>query len=69
MDKLSRPQAVKQIWEHIKAKDLQAPEDRRDIVCDDKMKAIFSVERINMFEMNKRLGEYVAFSVSLVRCC
>ena len=58
--KLSRPQAVKHIWLYIKEKDLQNPSDKREIICDDKMKKIFNVDRIGMFRMNQMLGECVA---------
>lgn len=53
---LSRPQAVKKLWEHIKAENLQNPEDKREILCDSPMKAIFHADKINMFKMNKLLG-------------
>jgi len=56
---LSRPQVVKAIWEHIKANDLQDPRDKRDILCDDKMKAVFRSEKINMFKMNKEIGSHL----------
>lgn len=58
-EKLSRPQVVKRIWDYIKSKNLQNPEDKREIICDDRMKTIFGVDRIGMFKMNKQLGEYV----------
>jgi upstream activation factor subunit UAF30 len=50
---------VKRIWDYIKEKGLQNPDDKREILCDDNMKTIFKVDRINMFKMNKQLGEYV----------
>lgn len=56
---LSRPQAVKHIWVYIKEKDLQNPSDKREILCDEKMKKIFNVDKIGMFKMNQMLGEYV----------
>ncbi|KAH9941921.1 SWIB-domain-containing protein [Amylocystis lapponica] len=59
VDKLSRPQVVKKLWEHIRESDLQNPEDRREIICDDKMRAIFSVDRLDMFRMNKLLGQHL----------
>lgn len=56
---LSRPQAVKHIWVYIKGNDLQNPLDKREIICDEKMKKIFGVDKIGMFRMNQMLGEYV----------
>ncbi|CAO3660058.1 unnamed protein product [Umbelopsis vinacea] len=48
---------VKRIWEYIKENDLQDPKDRRSILCDDTMKAVFKTERVHMFTMNKILNE------------
>lgn len=53
---LSRPQVVKRLWEHIKANELQDPSDKRQIRCDEKMQAIFKQARVDMFQMNKLLG-------------
>jgi upstream activation factor subunit UAF30 len=38
---LPRPQVVSRLWEYIKANDLQNPADKREILCDDKLKKIF----------------------------
>ena len=54
--KLSRPQVVKRLWVYIKEHQLQDPLNKKEIMCDDAMKAIFNVDRINMFQMNKALG-------------
>lgn len=39
--KLSRPETVKRIWAYVKERNLQDPEDKRYIICDDSMKPIF----------------------------
>ncbi|KAL9597481.1 MAG: hypothetical protein Q9219_005114 [cf. Caloplaca sp. 3 TL-2023] len=54
---LSRPQTVKRIWEYVRRHNLQEPSDKRQIRCDDKMRAVFRTERVNMFKMNKLLGQ------------
>ncbi|OBZ69691.1 Upstream activation factor subunit spp27 [Grifola frondosa] len=59
VEKLSRPQVVKQLWDHIKANDLQNPSNRREIICDTGFRAIFNVEKIDMFKMNKELGRHL----------
>ncbi|KAG7449653.1 SWIB-domain-containing protein [Guyanagaster necrorhizus] len=59
VDKLSRPQVVKQLWVYIKDKSLQNPSNRREILCDDKLRAVFSVDKIDMFRMNKVLGQHL----------
>ncbi|EUC62616.1 SWIB/MDM2 domain protein [Rhizoctonia solani AG-3 Rhs1AP] len=56
---LSRPQIVKKLWEHIKAHGLQNPQDKREILCDDPMKSLFGVDKINMFQMNKVIGVHI----------
>ncbi|KAM0339901.1 hypothetical protein ACHAPU_010733 [Fusarium lateritium] len=56
---LSRPQVVKKLWEHIKANDLQDPKDKRQIICDDKMQAVFKQARVDMFRMNKDIGSHL----------
>ncbi|KAG7283983.1 hypothetical protein NEMBOFW57_010341 [Staphylotrichum longicolle] len=55
-NQLSRPQVVKKLWEHIKANGLQDPNDKRNILCDEKLHAVFKQDKINMFSMNKLLG-------------
>ncbi|KAI3392693.1 hypothetical protein diail_5293 [Diaporthe ilicicola] len=55
-ERLSRPQVVKKLWEHIKANDLQEPTDKRQIRCDEKLQAVFKQTTVNMFSMNKLLG-------------
>lgn len=54
---LSRPQTVKRIWEYVKERDLQDPSDRRQIRCDDAMRAVFKSDRVHMFTMNKILSQ------------
>lgn len=54
---LSRPQTVKKIWEYVKARDLQDPADRRQIRCDDAMRAVFKTDSVHMFTMNKILNQ------------
>lgn len=54
---LSRPQTTKKIWEYIKGRDLQDPSDKRHILCDEKMRAVFKVDRIHMFTMTKVLNQ------------
>lgn len=54
---LSRPQTTKKIWEYIKSRELQDPSDRRQIRCDEKMRAVFKVDRVHMFTMTKLLSQ------------
>jgi chromatin remodeling complex protein RSC6 len=58
-DPLPRSQMVKKVWDHIKANNLQNPENKREIVADDKLRVIFGKDRVSMFEMNKHLSNHV----------
>lgn len=58
-DQLSRPQVVKKLWEHIKGNELQDPKDKRQILCDDKMTAVFKQAKVDMFQMNKLVGSHL----------
>mmetsp|Transcript_18699 Transcript_18699/g.25693 ORF Transcript_18699/g.25693 Transcript_18699/m.25693 type:complete len:92 (-) Transcript_18699:286-561(-) len=55
---MTRPQVVKQIWVYIKGNDLQNPEDKREILCDDKLKELFDEDKISMFKMQKALQKH-----------
>ena len=50
---------VKKLWEHIKGNNMQNPENKREIICDDSFRSIFKCDRIDMFKMNKELGQCV----------
>ncbi|XP_062175828.1 uncharacterized protein LOC133880886 [Alnus glutinosa] len=49
---ISRTQALKRIWAHIKEHNLQDPENKKIIICDEKLKKIFAgKERIGFLEI------------------
>lgn len=52
-------QLVKKMWEYIRSKDLQNPADRREIVLDDALKAVFKVNKFTAFSMNRYLNNVV----------
>ncbi|KAJ5115325.1 hypothetical protein NUU61_001084 [Penicillium alfredii] len=54
---LSRPQTVKKVWQYIRENNLQDPSDRRQIRCDDAMRAVFKQDRVHMFTMTKILNQ------------
>lgn len=56
---LSRPQIVKQMWVYIKEHDLQNPDNRREIMLDDKMRRVFGCDSFTMFSMNKYISHHV----------
>ena len=58
-DPLPRPQVVSRVWDYIKQHDLQNPENRREILADDKLKPIFGKDKVTMFEMNRYLAQHL----------
>lgn len=60
VEKLSRPQVVKKLWEYIREHQLQNPSNKKEILCDGALRAVFAVDKIDMFRMNKVLGQCVA---------
>ena len=56
---VARPEAVKKIWEYIKAHNLQDPKDKRTIVADDKLRAVFGKDSAGMFELAGILGQHL----------
>lgn len=56
---VARPEAVKKMWEYIKANNLQDPKDKRTIVADDKLRAVFGKDSAGMFELAGILGNHL----------
>jgi upstream activation factor subunit UAF30 len=54
---LSRPQTVKRIWQYVHAHELQDQSDKRWIICDDALRAVFKSDKVHMFTMNKILAK------------
>jgi chromatin remodeling complex protein RSC6 len=58
-DPLPRPQVVSRVWDYIKQHSLQNPQNRREILADDKLKPIFGKDKVTMFEMNRYLAQHL----------
>ncbi|KAF5451347.1 hypothetical protein F2P56_026460 [Juglans regia] len=56
---MARTEVVKQLWAYIRENNLQDPNNRRNINCDEPLRALFSVKSINMFQMNKALSKHI----------
>jgi upstream activation factor subunit UAF30 len=56
---LPRGEVVSKVWDYIKKHDLQNPENRREILADDKLEAVFGKKKVTMFEMNKHLAQHL----------
>ena len=59
-DPLPRPEMVSRVWDYIKKNNLQNPENRREILADDKLGKVFGTDRVTMFEMNRHLARHLA---------
>ncbi|MCD7450867.1 hypothetical protein HAX54_008841 [Datura stramonium] len=56
---LGRAEVVKKIWAYIREKNLQNPQNKRKILCDEVLSGIFRVKTIDMFQMNKVLSKHI----------
>lgn len=57
---MPRSQVVKKLWEYIKKHDLQNPKNKRNILADEKLKAIFGGKgEVTMFEMTKLVSAHI----------
>lgn len=58
-DTMSRTEIVKLLWEYIREHNLQNPNNKREILLDDKMKEVFECDTFTMFTMNKYIGAHI----------
>jgi upstream activation factor subunit UAF30 len=58
-DPLPRPEVVSKVWDYIKTNKLQDPQNKREIMADEKLQAVFGKNRVTMFEMNKHLAQHL----------
>jgi upstream activation factor subunit UAF30 len=57
---LPRTEVVSKVWEYIRKHNLQNPENKREILADDNLKAVFGQDKVTMFEMNKFLSAHLS---------
>jgi chromatin remodeling complex protein RSC6 len=58
-DPLPRSEVVSKVWEYIKKNSLQNPENKREIIADKQLEAVFGKPKVTMFEMNKHLAQHL----------
>jgi upstream activation factor subunit UAF30 len=56
---LPRGEVVSRVWAYIKQHQLQNPADRREILADAKLEAVFGTKKVTMFAMNKHLARHL----------
>ena len=58
---IARAEVVSKMWDYIKKNNLQNPQNKREILADDKLKPIFGgKDKVSMFEMNKHLSNHLS---------
>lgn len=50
---------MKKLWVYIKENKLQDPNNKRKILCDESLQALFGVNSIDMFKMNRALSKHI----------
>lgn len=55
-----RTEVVKKLWEYIKKHNLQNPQNKRNILADDKLKPVFGKSEVTMFEMTKLVSNHLS---------
>jgi chromatin remodeling complex protein RSC6 len=56
---LPRTEVVSKMWEYIKKHKLQNEANKREILADAKLSAVFGKDKVTMFEMNKFLAMHL----------
>jgi chromatin remodeling complex protein RSC6 len=57
---LPRSEVVRKFWRYVKTNNLQAPNDRRKINADDKLKPLFGGKKqMTMFDVSRVLAQHV----------
>jgi chromatin remodeling complex protein RSC6 len=55
-----RTEITKKVWDHIKANNLQDPQNRRVIRADAKLKPIFDGKgEVDMFELTRQVNKHI----------
>lgn len=57
---MPRSEVTKKIWAYIKQHNLQNPANKRNILADEKLKAIFEKDEVTMFEMTKIVNGHLS---------
>ncbi|MQL75367.1 hypothetical protein Taro_007752 [Colocasia esculenta] len=50
---------VKQLWAYIRKNNLQDPNNKRKIICNDELRLVFETDSTDMFKMNKLLAKHI----------
>lgn len=64
---LTRTEVVRRLWAYIKAHNLQNPNNKKEILCDEKLELILG-KSTNMFEMHKILASHMTEPKKISDC-
>uniref|UniRef100_A0ACD5ZS84 Uncharacterized protein n=1 Tax=Avena sativa TaxID=4498 RepID=A0ACD5ZS84_AVESA len=56
---MARTEIVRQLWAYIRRNDLQDPNNKRKIICNDELRLVFETDCTDMFKMNKLLAKHI----------
>jgi chromatin remodeling complex protein RSC6 len=56
---MPRTEVIAKAWDYIRAHNLQNPQNKREIIADDKLRAVFGKDKATMFEMSKLLSAHL----------
>jgi len=56
---LPRTEVTKKVWAYIKKHKLQNPQNKREILADDKLHPVFCGKKLNMFQMTKAVNRHL----------
>jgi upstream activation factor subunit UAF30 len=56
---LPRSEVTKKVWAHIKKHKLQNPQNKREIIADEKLQPIFGGKKLDMFQMTKAVNKHL----------
>ena len=56
---IARSDVVSKMWDYIKKNNLQNPQNKREILADDKLEKVFGTKKVTMCEMNKHLSRHL----------
>jgi chromatin remodeling complex protein RSC6 len=56
---MTRAEVTKKIWDYIKQTNLQNPSNKRNILADAKLRAVFNKDEVTMFEMTKLVNSHL----------
>ncbi|KAF3331073.1 Upstream activation factor subunit spp27 [Carex littledalei] len=56
---MARTEIVKQLWAYIRKNNLQDPNNKRKIICNDELRLLFETDCTDMFKMNKLLTKHI----------